>query len=509
MKKHLLLFLSLGLVFSNCKKNDDTVIEEEEIVEETGEELIEANITVQNFMWQTMNAYYFWQSDVNDLTDDRFSTYADYTSYLSDFPDPTDFFYDELLFSEDKFSYLSENYRDLLNAFVGISKSNGVEFGLSRFSDSDAIFGYVRYIVPNSDAASKEIKRGDIFTGVNGQTLTISNYEDLLFGDSNTYTLNMADIANNTITPNDREVVLTKEDNLVEDPLLVSKILEVSGQRIGYLMYNQFTGGSEAQLNQAFGEFKSAEITDLVLDLRYNLGGLGFTANVLASLIHSADEEELFYKVRYNDKIQGTLEPGFGETFFTATTGNANGNTNAPLNNLNLGRVFIIATDGSASSSELVMNSLAPYIEVVHIGTTTVGKNQGSATFVDDPGNGNVYDEERENNINPDNQWAIQPIIMLAENADGFSDYYNGLVPNIELEEDIENMGVLGDINEPLLARTLQEITGASAKRTFNVHFPVNLITSSKMFTPMKDNLIIEKVPTALKSNLAIPFKNE
>lgn len=508
MKKYILLFLSLGLLFSNCKKTDDTVIEDE-IIEETEEEIIETDVTVQSFIWQTMNAYYFWQSDVNDLTDDRFNTYADYTAYLSDFPDPVDFFYDELLFSEDKFSYLSENYRDLLNAFVGISKSNGVEFGLSRFAESDAIFGYVRYIVPNSDAAAKEIKRGDIFTGVNGQTLTINNYEDLLFGDSNTYTLNMADIANNTITPNDIAVVLTKEDNLVEDPLLVNEILEVSGQKIGYLMYNQFTGGSEAQLNQAFGEFKSEGITDLVLDLRYNLGGLGFTANVMASLIYTANAEELFYKVRYNDKIQGTLEPGFGETFFTTTTGSDNGNTNAPLNNLNLARVFIIATDGSASSSELVMNSLAPYIEVVHIGTTTVGKNQGSATFVDDPENGNVYDQEREDNINPDNQWAIQPIIMLAENAEGFSDYYNGLLPDIEIEEDIENMGVLGDIDEPLLARALQEITGASAKRTFNVQFPVNLITSSKMFAPMKDNLIVEKVPETLKTKLALPSKNK
>ena len=505
----MLLFLSLGLLFFNCKKNDDPVIEEEEILEEPEEEIIEVDVTVQSFIWQTMNAYYFWQNEVNDLADDRFSTFSDYAKYLTDFPDPVAFFYDELLFSEDKFSVLNENYRDLLNAFAGISKSNGVEFGLSRFAESDAIFGYVHYIVPNSDAATKEIKRGDVFTGVNGQTLTIANYEDLLFGDSDTYTLNMADIVDSAITPNDKEVTLTKEDNLVEDPLLVSKVLGVNGQKIGYLMYNQFAGGSEEQLNQAFGEFKSEGIVDLVLDLRYNLGGLGVTANVLASLIYSANEEELFYKVRYNDKIQGTVEPGFGETFFTATTGSTNGNTNTPLNNLNLGRVFVIATGGSASSSELVMNGLAPYIEVIHVGTTTVGKNQGSATFVDDPENGNVYNEERENYINPDNQWAVQPIIMLAENADGFSDYYNGLVPDIALEEDVENMGVLGNIEEPLLARTLQEITGASAKRTFDVQFPVNLVTSSKMFTPMKNNLIIQKVPSSTKAELLAPSKKE
>lgn len=507
MRNYILLFPLLGFLFVNCKKNDDAIVVEDETFEEPKEEVIEVDVTVQSFMWRTMNAYYFWQNEVPDLSDNRFSTNSEYSNYLVDFLDPKDFFYDELLFSEDRFSFLNESYHDLLNSFAGISKSNGVEFGLSRFLDSDAIFGYVRYIVPNSDAATKEIKRGDIFTSVNGQVLTISNYEDLLFGTSDTYTLNMADIANNTITPNDKEVTLTKQENLVEDPLLVSKILELSGQKIGYLMYNQFTGGSEEQLNQVFAQFKAEGIADLVLDLRYNLGGLGVTANVLASLIYSANEEELFYKVRYNDKIQQTLEPGFGETFFTTTTGTAYGNTNTPLNNLNLNRVFVLATGSSASSSELVMNSLASYIEVIHIGSTTVGKNQGSATFVDDPGNGNVYDENREDEINPDNQWAIQPIIMLAENADGFSDYYNGLVPDIELEEDVQNMGILGDIDEPLLARALQEITGASAKSSFEVEFPVNLVTSSKMFAPMKDNLVIENVPVFLKTRLPIPSK--
>lgn len=514
MKKYLWLFLLVGLLSVNCNKKEDVVIvpedeTTEEPDEETNEEEEQVDVTVQNFIWQTLNAYYLWQKEVTDLADDRFSTNTEYFEYLSGFTNPSDFFYDQLLFVDDTFSFLTENYEDLLNSFIGISKSNGLEFGLARFSESDGVFGYVRYVIAGSDASTKDIARGDVFTGVNGQTLTIDNYEELLFGEADTYTLNMADIIDSTITPNNKEVLLTKEDGLVEDPILLSKVLEVNGQKIGYLMYNQFTGGSEGPLNEIFGQFKAEMITDLVVDLRYNPGGLGYTANVLASLIHKGDESELFYKVRYNDKIQASLEPGTGETLFTATTGIQNGNSNVALNSLNLNRVYVLATGSSASSSELVMNGLAPYLDVVHIGTTTVGKNQGSATFVDDPENGNFYEEEREDQINPDNHWAIQPIIMIAENADGFSDYYNGLIPNIELEEDITNLGVLGNEDEPLLARALQEISGVSAKRDFQVQFPVNLVTGSKMFGPMKDNMVIDKLPGTLKTEIMSPTKGQ
>ena len=237
-------------------------------------------------------------------------------------------------------------------------------------------------------------------------------------------------------------------------------------------MYNQFTGESSDQLNQVFGDFKAANITDLVLDLRYNPGGSGSTVQVLASLIYDTNTSNLLWKDRYNAKIESAFGPGELDNNFVNSTGNAFGNMNAPLNNLNLSRVFVIATSGSASASELVMVGLEPYINVIHIGETTVGKNQGSNTFVDDPANNNFYQPDREDQINPDNQWAVQPIIITVENSAGFSDYSNGLIPDIELEEDLTNLGILGDPNEPLLARAIQEIIGR--KRQNQLRCPVS-----------------------------------
>ncbi len=504
MKDYLLLLLFLGVFISSCNKKDDTPVLEEEIVEEVIEEEVieEVDVTVQNFMWQTLNAYYFWQESVPDLADSRFSTESEYVEFLTENPDPEGFINDKLLFSEDRFTFWSENYKDLTNSIAGISKSNGLEFGLSLIGDSDDIFGYVEYVIKNSDASSKDIKRGDVFIGVNGTRLNRNNYIDLLFGDADTYTLDMAEIVDNTITPINKEVTLTKEEALVEDPIHVNTVLTIGDKRIGYLMYNFFTLDSGDELNAVFANFKSQNITDLVLDLRYNPGGRGTTASILASLIYGPNTDQLFFKTTYNSKIEAQFETGELDNNFVGTTGTANGGMNAALNSLNLNQVYILATEASASASELVMVGLEPYLDVVHIGTTTVGKNQGSITFVDDFENGNFYDPDREGQINPDNQWGLQPIVSRVENSAGFSDYADGLLPDIELNEDITNLGTLGDQNEPLLARAIQEITGVSAKTSFEVLYPPSLISSSKLVDPKNTALILNQTSISSKKSI-------
>jgi len=516
MKKYLFLFLCLGFVFINCKKSEDVIVPKEDAVEDPKEEPKEepqeqADVTVEDFMWQTMNLYYLWQAEVPNLADAIFpATAADeqaYKDFLTTEPSPADFFTNKLLFSGDRFSGYSENYKELTNFLSGVSKSNGLEFGLSLYGSDDDVLGFVYYIVEGSDAATQDIMRGDIFVGVNGVSLNLNNYQELLFGDSDTYTLNMVDIVDNTLVPNGKEITLTKQEGLVENPVLVSKVIEQSGRKIGYIMYNQFIGGSGELLNQIFGDFKSAGMTDLVLDLRYNLGGRGFTSAILASLIYGTNENELFYKDRYNAKIEADLEPSDYENNFVSTTGTPFGNKETPLNSLNLSKVYILATDNTASASELVMVGLEPYIDVVHIGTRTVGKNQGSNTFVDDPENGNFYNPDRESEINPDNQWALQPIIVTVENADGFSDYSDGLIPDKEFQEDITNLGILGDPNEPMLASALTEIDGSSTKRSFEPQMPVNLVSGSKLSNPLASRLVIDKTPAVLIESIKAKIK--
>ncbi|PIB23630.1 carboxyl-terminal protease [Maribacter sp. 4U21] len=479
MKKY--YFVLLVFVALSCSKTDEFEIPN--TVDPISEE-----VAVQDFMWKAMNFWYFWQDEVPDLADDRFENTNEgreaYTSFLASEENPADFFDRKLKFIEDRFSFYNSDYRELTNSLAGISRSNGVQFGLVRFADRQNLFGYVRYILPNSDGATKDIQRGDLFIGVDGQPLTEDNYINLLFGDNSTYTLNMATFVNGEVTPNDEEVTLTKQEAFAENPVFIAKTFEIGNEKIGYLMYNKFTNEYDDNLYDAFVAFESSGVNNLIVDLRYNPGGSVNTTRLLASMIYGTNTSDLFLRKRYNDKIQAQRSTSQLEVYFADRVGSRT------INSLELPKVYVLTTRSSASASELLINSLEPYTDVVQIGDVTRGKNEFSTTLVDDRENSYLYNPSRVNKINPNNQWAIQPLLGRNENAEGFSDFTSGLVPDIEQKEDLSNLGALGDQNEPLLARAIQEITGLSGKRSFTVKTPIDIMGSSQMTEPLHNKMI-------------------
>jgi len=486
MKKLIMLFLLGGLINISCSKDDDTIVLGTGPIADPS-----AEVDTQDFMWKAMNFWYFWQADVENLAYDRFTNSQDYTAFLQSETDPAAFFDEKLRFGDDRFSFYGSDYEEFTNFLSGVTKSNGLSYGLINY-DGDLVVGYVRLIVPNSDAAAKNIFRGEFFTGVDGQTLTLDNYIDLLNGDNDTYTLNMADFANDTYTLNDKEVTLTKQEGFQENPIHITNTFEINGHTIGYLYYSRFLRDFDENLNDALSQLKSQGITDLVLDLRYNPGGSTDTARFLASMIYGTNTNDLFTRQRWNSKRQEDFSAASLEDYFTDRV-----SSGSLINSLNFSTVYVLTTGRSASASELLINALDPYMQVIQVGGTTRGKNEFSLTMVDDPlrqGAPYIYTPSRVNNINPDNLWAIQPLCGRIENSVGFSDFTSGLVPEIELEEDLLNLGILGDINEPLLARAIQDITGLSGKRDFTVEIPADPFTDSEMFTPLKDNMILDKM---------------
>lgn len=456
------------------------------------------NLQVYDFIWKGLNQYYLWQADVPNLADNRFANQESLDSFLSGYSKPEDLFEDLLNKPEskfpnggaiDRFSWIVDDYTVLEQELQGTSKNNGVDFRLSRISqNSNELVGFVRYILPNSDAATKDIKRGDLFTGVNGTKLTVSNYMSLL-NDLDTYTLDMASYDGTNIVSNSKTVSLTKT-TLEENPVYINKVIETGGHKIGYLMYNGFYSSYDLQLNEAFASLKAQGITDLVLDLRYNGGGSVQTATYLASMITGQFKDKIFSKQKWNDKINAYFESEDTELLnnrFTDKIGSAT------LNSLNLSTIYILTSDGTASASELVINGLAPYITVVQIGEKTVGKNVGSIT---------LYDSETftKKNVNPRHKYAMQPLVLKIVNAADFGDYTDGLPPTYEQLEYVTNMGVLGEASEPFLNTAISKITGVSSRRMLKVQAAPSLPTfiNSKEMSGIRNQMYVEKVPEGL-----------
>ncbi|MDC1492309.1 S41 family peptidase [Flavobacteriaceae bacterium] len=428
---------------------------------------------INDFVWKGMNLAYLYKDNISDLSNNRFSSDSDYSNYLNSYETP-EYLFENLIFEReniDKYSQIVDDYIELQQYFEGVSNGNGMEYGLRYVPGSNFnIYGYVRYVHPGSVANENNIKRGDIFSGINGSSLNIENYPTLLSTDS--YTVNFANYFNNNTTDIIDDTVVSNNINIdlykvsiEKNPIFHSTIIENSDGKSGYLLYNQFTSTFDDELNEVFSNFKSNNIDNLILDLRYNSGGSVNSALLISSLITGQFTNEVFSTEQWNNEIQNYWLNNDPEYLINRFIGSPN--------SLNLNKVIIITSRSSASASELVINCLKPYIDVIQVGTTTYGKYQASVTLYDSP-------DFSLNGVNPSHIYALQPLVLKTLNSLGETDYYNGLSPNIIADEDSSNLGIIGDINEPLLSLALGQIT---SDRSYYVYTEeLDLVSDSNSF---------------------------
>lgn len=275
----------------------------------------------------------------------------------------------------------------------------------------------VKYVYPGSPADLAGIKRGYQITSINGSTN--------LSSDDNTnlnYVIN-AVYYSTTITmvllkPDETSITVTlKETNYTVNPVILYKTFnEGNGHIIGYMVFNSFTALSNAQpeLDAAFNSFIANGVNELVVDLRYNSGGDGETAEYLDDLIvPAAKTNTLMYTKYYNSNLQNDIYPLLSKKY-SLTKGEF-----LPQNNqiqfskklsLILNRVFFIVTNETASSSELTINNLLPELNVQLIGSTTYGKPVGEIPI-------------------PINNYVLYSPQLYVENSANKGDYYSGMEP--------------------------------------------------------------------------------
>ena len=433
----------------------------------------ENDFEIEDFIWEGLNTFYYWQNTVPDLADIRFNSQKSYASFLSQFNANHELLFESLLSDKDRFSWIMSDYTALENQLSRVYTTSGMMLGLARVGDSNDLFAFVRYVLPDSDAAAKNIERGDLFLSINNEQLTINNYRDLLSSDVGSFSIQLSEMIGQTITPTAVSVDLVKAE-IQENPIHIHKLIELNNAKIGYLMYNGFVTDFEGQLESAFAEFQTEGIDYLIVDLRYNRGGRTSTAIKLASMITGQFSGEVFAQTHHNDKLSSYNEDYLFESSAVQ---------------LEMDQLFVISSAETASASELLINGLSPYIDIVLIGDNTTGKNVGSYS---------IYDWiDNEGSRNPRHTWAMQPITLKIANSEGFADFENGLQADHRQQENVANLGILGKIDEPLLEKTLKVMGVLPPKSEKN---QLSLYESQfEIMPPLQDAIMHTEIPTKMR----------
>ena len=419
--KKLLFILSLSAFFFACKKETEAPNETPPITSVTS-----PNIAPNKWIHEVMKYYYLWSDSIQVLS--KTDTVAK----------PTDYFYTLLASSKtDRFSWIDESYTNLQNQLNGISTVLGVKNNAFFTDNTNTKIALVlAYVLKGSPAEKAGLKRGDIILKVDNQTITNANYTTILA--NQTLKLELGDFTDGAFISNGRSVTVTKVE-LQANPILADTIIAWPGKKVGYLAYSQFLTSFDDSLRAIFGRFKTAGVNELVLDFRYNGGGYVVSSDLITNLTvkdAAARVGKLMNKKVYNKTYTAYLEKNSTSSAFETLF------KSEPNNLGTLSRVFVLTAGNTASASELVINNLLPFMEVILIGENTYGKNVGSFTITD-----------------PNKRWdfGLQPITFRTDNANGKSDYgtVDGFAPNYKIADNLLPYKALGNPAETYLSKAL------------------------------------------------------
>ena len=385
--------LSGQILFTSCKKDDDIEVEEEE------EQIVNENNEAFSGL---MKEWYYWYDQLPDVDP-------------NDFDSPYELMEEFRYLPLDRWSYVTT--RQEFEAYYRDSKMIGYGFG-SMWDQTGRL--RITFIFNSTDLYEQGVRRSWIIEEINGTRIRVGVSINQLLG------ANEIGVSNDFvfIDPEGNEVGMTvSKQEVIMNTVLHKEVFETGNSKTGYLVFKNFTTPSFDELEEALEFFNSEGIDELILDLRYNGGGATSVANYLASLIGGQRVAgEPFAKYLYNDNKE---DENFTDTF------------DPPQASLDINRLITIATRGTASASEMVINGLRPFMDVYIIGGDTYGKPMGMNAW--------YY-----------NSYAFVPVTFKIANADDFGDYFDGLEADAFAADDITRL--FGDPEEASLKEALNFI---------------------------------------------------
>ncbi|WP_343305969.1 S41 family peptidase [Chitinophaga niabensis] len=417
------------LLLTACRKNDTTPPPERR----------DSLGRVNQWILDSMRRFYYWQDEI---------------PAQPDFSLPSDQFFTSLLSKKDRFSYLSGN---------GIAPSSnsyfifGFHYIITQVRSQ--VIGVVTFVNTNGAAYNAGLRRGSYFMAVNGQTITAENMNTI------NKVLNKAGSLTIAAAVYKNEVFMQEGGNIQlspgyanENAVHYTRVFQQDGKKTGYLYYSSFDENYDAALLTAFNKFKQAGITELILDLRYNAGGSVASSAKLGTLIADKLTQQEVYVIYQGNKYEGRKTQTLQAALQTSASNAGKQYTELASAGIHINKVYILTTGGTGSASELLVNNLPPFLEVVQIGSNTHGKDEASFS---------LRDLRSPRQVN----WVLTPIIYKLQNKLGQGSYANGILPKYPIDETATlPLSEVGATQDVLLRKALELIYGATIPSN-----PVNL----------------------------------
>jgi C-terminal processing protease CtpA/Prc len=401
MRKFLYMLVAATLTFAGCSSSDGGGAGPQ-----VGTPACE-NDAQKQFVLDVMRDIYFWY--------DLLPANVDLSQYAS----PEELLAFLITFQPlDNFSFITTAEADA--QFFDEGQFEGFGFS-TRFEAADDL-RFTR-VFSGSPAAMAGFQRGQRILELDGRTIAeIEANEGVgVVFDQSPLEFTIQELDGTVLPP-----VTVSHDIVTIDPLPQWRVIDIGGVPVGYVEFATFVSTADPVFSNVFSDFNAAGVTDVIIDMRYNGGGLVNTARLLGDYLGGAVPGQIFSFTVFNDKNTFRNETELFEQI---------------ANSMNLSRLVVIATSGTASASELIINSMETHADVTIVGDTTFGKPVGQvgALFCDK---------------------ILRATAFETLNSLNEGGYFNGLAVDCPAADDLSE--VVGSATDPNLLAALTYLeTGA------------------------------------------------
>lgn len=377
-------------------------------------------------------------------------------------------------YTSPKFSYIfdkaDKNPTASINAtssvdLEGNGNDVGIRFAIFTYTDDPGFLFLVGGVYPGSSAETAGVTRGDLIKKINGVSFG-TNYNSE-YGALNA-ALGSSAMSIEVVKANGSTVTYSVTKSVFKSsPIYKSRVITADSKKIGYLSYARFSNAenSESALTNAINGFASSGVTDLIIDLRYNGGGYVSTAEHLINLLAPSTVSGVMFTEYFNSTMQSgnakilanqPLLDAAGKIRYSngkmVTYADVNYAASANVTNFakkgslaNVGKIVFLVSRNTASASELVINSLKPFVNVSLVGSTTYGKPIGFFP------------------ITIENKYDVYFSLFETKNSLGQGGYYEGMTPTVNASEIVRGatsflMYDFGDVRDGLIKEALNII---------------------------------------------------